>query len=173
MSSQYLGARAPEPVKKMVLEMVYSWTVNLPDETKICDAYQMLKKQGESLWRLRRFTSEDAAHFSFFYPEMYNLTAALIVCSSPTLYSSHLLWLIRILWLWRFVRIVYSVQNDATSLFKDYWATVMWLFTCWPFYLVGFLNVASICLVFNNSLLCHSSCAFRLYFWYIRFPILQ
>lgn len=47
MSSQYLGARAPEPVKKMVLEMVYSWTVNLPDETKISDAYQMLKKQGE------------------------------------------------------------------------------------------------------------------------------
>lgn len=61
MSLQYLGARAPEPVKKMVLEMVYSWTVNLPDETKISDAYQMLKKQGESFWRLRRFTSKDTA----------------------------------------------------------------------------------------------------------------
>ncbi|XP_075894001.1 ADP-ribosylation factor-binding protein GGA1-like isoform X2 [Nelusetta ayraudi] len=46
VSPKYLGARAPEPVKKMVLEMVYSWTVNLPDETKISDAYQMLKKQG-------------------------------------------------------------------------------------------------------------------------------
>ncbi|XP_070838491.1 ADP-ribosylation factor-binding protein GGA1-like isoform X1 [Chaetodon trifascialis] len=46
VSPKYLGARAPEPVKKRVLEMVYSWTVRLPDETKIADAYQMLKKQG-------------------------------------------------------------------------------------------------------------------------------
>lgn len=46
-SLQYLGARAPEPVKKKVLEIVYSWTVRLPEETKIADAYQMLKKQGE------------------------------------------------------------------------------------------------------------------------------
>uniref|UniRef100_A0A7N6FKR3 Golgi-associated, gamma adaptin ear containing, ARF binding protein 1 n=1 Tax=Anabas testudineus TaxID=64144 RepID=A0A7N6FKR3_ANATE len=42
----YLGARAPEPVKKKVLEVMYSWTVRLPDETKIAEAYQMLKKQG-------------------------------------------------------------------------------------------------------------------------------
>ncbi|XP_070772480.1 ADP-ribosylation factor-binding protein GGA1-like [Enoplosus armatus] len=46
VSPKYLGARAPEPVKKKVLEMVYSWTMRLPDETKIADAYQMLKKQG-------------------------------------------------------------------------------------------------------------------------------
>ncbi|XP_041822663.1 ADP-ribosylation factor-binding protein GGA1-like isoform X1 [Chelmon rostratus] len=46
VSPKYLGTRAPEPVKKKVLEMVYSWTVRLPDETKIADAYQMLKKQG-------------------------------------------------------------------------------------------------------------------------------
>ncbi|KAG7214523.1 hypothetical protein INR49_023038 [Caranx melampygus] len=46
VSPKYLGARAPEPVKKKVLEMMYSWTVRLPDETKIADAYQMLKKQG-------------------------------------------------------------------------------------------------------------------------------
>ena len=45
---QYLGSRAPEPVKKKVLEVMYSWTLGLPDETKIGDAYQMLKKQGES-----------------------------------------------------------------------------------------------------------------------------
>ncbi|TSK62613.1 ADP-ribosylation factor-binding protein GGA1 [Bagarius yarrelli] len=42
----YLGSRAPEPVKKKVLEMMYSWTVGFPEENKICDAYQMLKKQG-------------------------------------------------------------------------------------------------------------------------------
>lgn len=35
------------PVKVKVLEMMYSWTVKLPDEAKIAEAYQMLKKQGE------------------------------------------------------------------------------------------------------------------------------
>ncbi|XP_035258914.1 ADP-ribosylation factor-binding protein GGA1-like isoform X1 [Anguilla anguilla] len=46
VSPKYLGSRAPEQVKKKVLEVMYSWTVGLPDETKIADAYQMLKKQG-------------------------------------------------------------------------------------------------------------------------------
>lgn len=46
VSPKYLGSRAPEPVKKKVLEIMYSWTVSLPEETKISDAYQMLKKQG-------------------------------------------------------------------------------------------------------------------------------
>ncbi|KAG7277278.1 hypothetical protein CRUP_036947 [Coryphaenoides rupestris] len=46
VSPKYLGSRAPEPVKKKVLEVMYSWTLGLPDETKIVDAYQMLKKQG-------------------------------------------------------------------------------------------------------------------------------
>lgn len=44
---QYLGSRSPEAVKKKVLELIYSWTVALPDEAKISDAYQMLKKQGK------------------------------------------------------------------------------------------------------------------------------
>uniref|UniRef100_A0A674BT95 Golgi associated, gamma adaptin ear containing, ARF binding protein 1 n=1 Tax=Salmo trutta TaxID=8032 RepID=A0A674BT95_SALTR len=46
VSPKYLGTRAPEPVKKKVLELIYSWTLGLPDEAKIADAYQMLKKQG-------------------------------------------------------------------------------------------------------------------------------
>uniref|UniRef100_A0A1A7WE35 Golgi associated, gamma adaptin ear containing, ARF binding protein 1 n=2 Tax=Iconisemion striatum TaxID=60296 RepID=A0A1A7WE35_9TELE len=46
VSPKYLGTRAPEPVKKKVLEMMFSWTVKYPDETKIAEAYQMLKKQG-------------------------------------------------------------------------------------------------------------------------------
>ncbi|XP_030637428.1 ADP-ribosylation factor-binding protein GGA1 isoform X4 [Chanos chanos] len=46
VSPKYLGSRAPEAVKKKVLEVMYSWTVSLPEETKISDAYQMLKKQG-------------------------------------------------------------------------------------------------------------------------------
>lgn len=45
--AQYLGSRSPEPVKKKVLELIYSWTLALPDEAKISDAYQMLKKQGK------------------------------------------------------------------------------------------------------------------------------
>lgn len=44
--TQYLGSRSPEPVKKKVLELIFSWTLGLPDEAKISDAYQMLKKQG-------------------------------------------------------------------------------------------------------------------------------
>ncbi|MBN3315078.1 GGA1 protein, partial [Atractosteus spatula] len=45
VSPKYLGTRAPEKVKSKVLELMYSWTVGLPDEVKISDAYQMLKKQ--------------------------------------------------------------------------------------------------------------------------------
>ncbi|KAM3863483.1 ADP-ribosylation factor-binding protein GGA1-like [Diretmus argenteus] len=46
VSPKYLGSRSPEPVKKKVLELIYSWTLGLPEESKISDAYQMLKKQG-------------------------------------------------------------------------------------------------------------------------------
>lgn len=37
-----------EKVKTKVIEVLYSWTVSLPDEAKICEAYQMLKSQGET-----------------------------------------------------------------------------------------------------------------------------
>lgn len=53
ISCQYLGSRSPEPVKKKVLELIFSWTVALPDEAKISDAYQMLKKQGPMVVSLR------------------------------------------------------------------------------------------------------------------------
>ncbi|XP_037545633.1 ADP-ribosylation factor-binding protein GGA1 [Nematolebias whitei] len=46
VSPKYLGSRAPEAVKKKVLEMLYVWTLRYPDESKIAEAYQMLKKQG-------------------------------------------------------------------------------------------------------------------------------
>ncbi|XP_010764578.1 ADP-ribosylation factor-binding protein GGA1 [Notothenia coriiceps] len=46
VSPKYLGTRAPEPVKNKVIEIMFSWTVKMPHETKIADAYQMLKKQG-------------------------------------------------------------------------------------------------------------------------------
>ncbi|XP_034749111.1 ADP-ribosylation factor-binding protein GGA1-like [Etheostoma cragini] len=46
VSPKYLGSRSPEPVKKKVLELIFSWTLGLPEEAKISDAYQMLRKQG-------------------------------------------------------------------------------------------------------------------------------
>ncbi|XP_078286944.1 ADP-ribosylation factor-binding protein GGA1-like [Rhinoraja longicauda] len=46
VSPKYLGTRAPEKVKNKVLELMFSWTVGLPDELKITEAYHMLKKQG-------------------------------------------------------------------------------------------------------------------------------
>ncbi|CAK6953406.1 ADP-ribosylation factor-binding protein GGA3a [Scomber scombrus] len=46
VSPKYLGDKVSERVKTKVIEMLYSWTVSLPDEAKICEAYQMLKTQG-------------------------------------------------------------------------------------------------------------------------------
>lgn len=48
-SLKYLGSRTSEKVKNKILELLYSWTVGLPEEVKIAEAYQMLKKQGEAL----------------------------------------------------------------------------------------------------------------------------
>lgn len=47
-SLKYLGSRTSEKVKNKILELLYSWTVGLPEEVKIAEAYQMLKKQGEA-----------------------------------------------------------------------------------------------------------------------------
>ncbi|KAM4721800.1 ADP-ribosylation factor-binding protein GGA1 [Rhinophrynus dorsalis] len=46
VSPKYLGTRSPEKVKVKILELLYSWTLGLPSEVKITEAYQMLKKQG-------------------------------------------------------------------------------------------------------------------------------
>ncbi|KAL6039474.1 hypothetical protein STEG23_034290 [Scotinomys teguina] len=46
VSPKYLGSRTSEKVKNKILELLYSWTVGLPAEVKIAEAYQMLKKQG-------------------------------------------------------------------------------------------------------------------------------
>ncbi|XP_008829643.1 ADP-ribosylation factor-binding protein GGA3 isoform X2 [Nannospalax galili] len=42
----YLGDRVSEKVKTKVIELLYSWTLALPEEAKIKDAYHMLKRQG-------------------------------------------------------------------------------------------------------------------------------
>lgn len=46
MYFQYMGDSAPEKVKLKIVEMLYSWTVAFPSETKIGEAYQTLKRQG-------------------------------------------------------------------------------------------------------------------------------
>lgn len=38
-----------EKVKTKVIELLYSWTLALPEESKIKDAYHMLKRQGMRL----------------------------------------------------------------------------------------------------------------------------
>ncbi|XP_077019914.1 ADP-ribosylation factor-binding protein GGA3 isoform X2 [Tamandua tetradactyla] len=46
VSPKYLGDRVSEKVKTKIIELLYSWTVALPEESKIKDAYHMLKRQG-------------------------------------------------------------------------------------------------------------------------------
>uniref|UniRef100_A0A671RKH2 ADP-ribosylation factor-binding protein GGA3-like n=1 Tax=Sinocyclocheilus anshuiensis TaxID=1608454 RepID=A0A671RKH2_9TELE len=49
VSPKYMGDSVSEKVKNKIIEMLYSWTVAFPDEAKIADAYQTLKRQGEIL----------------------------------------------------------------------------------------------------------------------------
>ncbi|XP_064009371.1 ADP-ribosylation factor-binding protein GGA2 isoform X3 [Pogoniulus pusillus] len=46
LSPKYYGTWSSEQVKSRVTAVVFSWTVWFPQEVKIQDAYQMLKKQG-------------------------------------------------------------------------------------------------------------------------------
>ncbi|KAG8564940.1 hypothetical protein GDO81_012643 [Engystomops pustulosus] len=46
VSPKYLGDRVSEKVKSKVVGLLYSWTVALPEENKIKEAYHMLKRQG-------------------------------------------------------------------------------------------------------------------------------
>ena len=43
---QYLGETTCVVVKERIKELLYSWKVGLPHETKINDAYLMLKREG-------------------------------------------------------------------------------------------------------------------------------
>ncbi|NWU45564.1 GGA2 protein, partial [Hylia prasina] len=46
LSPKYYGIWSSEKVKLRVTEVIFSWTVWFPQEVKIQDAYQLLKKQG-------------------------------------------------------------------------------------------------------------------------------
>ncbi|KAH0631717.1 hypothetical protein JD844_019467 [Phrynosoma platyrhinos] len=49
LSPKYLGEWSTERVKSRIIEILFSWTVWFPQEVKIRDAYQMLKKQARLL----------------------------------------------------------------------------------------------------------------------------
>lgn len=46
VSPKYLGAHTPLAVKQKVLQLMYLWMLDYPKQSKIKDAYDMLKKQG-------------------------------------------------------------------------------------------------------------------------------
>ncbi|XP_050701716.1 ADP-ribosylation factor-binding protein GGA1-like [Eriocheir sinensis] len=46
VSPKYLGNHTHPAVKERVVELLYSWTLDLKGESKILEAYNMLKKQG-------------------------------------------------------------------------------------------------------------------------------
>lgn len=46
LSPKYLGSWTTDKVKGRVIEVLFSWTVWFPEDIKIRDAYQMLRKQG-------------------------------------------------------------------------------------------------------------------------------
>lgn len=41
-----MGDSVAEKVKAKIVEMLYSWTVAFPNEAKIGEAYQTLRRQG-------------------------------------------------------------------------------------------------------------------------------
>lgn len=46
VSPKYLGSHTPLSVKQKVLQLLYVWTLDYPKETKIKEAFDMLRKQG-------------------------------------------------------------------------------------------------------------------------------
>ncbi|KAK9892889.1 hypothetical protein WA026_022570 [Henosepilachna vigintioctopunctata] len=46
VSPKYLGCQTPVVVKQKVLQLLYVWTLDFPKESKIKEAYEMLRKQG-------------------------------------------------------------------------------------------------------------------------------
>ena len=46
ISPKYYGNRTTKPCKQKCVELIYSWSRDLPQKTKIKEAYDMIKKQG-------------------------------------------------------------------------------------------------------------------------------
>lgn len=46
VSPKYQAHRTPNQVKQKILDIMYTWTIDLKSEAKVLEAYDMLKKQG-------------------------------------------------------------------------------------------------------------------------------
>lgn len=46
VSPKYMGCQTPLIIKQKVLQLLYIWTIDFPKESKIKEAYDMLRKQG-------------------------------------------------------------------------------------------------------------------------------
>lgn len=46
VSPKYLGSSTPDVVKNKIIDLLKLWSVKFPNETKIKEAFEMLKKQG-------------------------------------------------------------------------------------------------------------------------------
>ncbi|KAI0989119.1 hypothetical protein GJ496_006436 [Pomphorhynchus laevis] len=56
LSPKYLGNRSTDKVKKKISELFYSWTLLMPAEKKIAEAYRLLKKQNLTVGNAERDT---------------------------------------------------------------------------------------------------------------------
>lgn len=72
LSIQYDGDWTPDAVKKRIVEVMYSWTLGLPKETKIAEAYKMLKQQGKSSFDLK-FEGECSGGYGYIFPQCNTL----------------------------------------------------------------------------------------------------
>lgn len=46
VAPQYLGGQTPPNIQDKIKQLLYSWKVGLPQEPKIQEAYEMLKREG-------------------------------------------------------------------------------------------------------------------------------
>ena len=46
VAPQYLGGQTPPNVQDKIKQLLYSWKVGLPQEPKIQEAFEMLKREG-------------------------------------------------------------------------------------------------------------------------------
>lgn len=46
VSPKYLASRTPNHIKQKVIELLYVWSKELSSESKVAEAYNMLKTQG-------------------------------------------------------------------------------------------------------------------------------
>lgn len=65
VSPKYQAHRTPNQIRHRILDILYTWTIDLKSEPKILEAYDMLKKQGvikENPKYLGTCTSQSESH---------------------------------------------------------------------------------------------------------------